>query len=129
MKNIEIIFSVCYNYGKKEFVRCNMATSKEFLTYILDSLSEVDGITSRQMMGEYIVYINGKIAAYVCDNRLLIKPVPLAVRLMPDARYEPPYEGAKEMLLCENTDDREFLTKLFAAIEPELPLPKSKKKK
>ncbi len=106
-----------------------MATSKDYLEYILDGLSEVIGITHRMMMGEYIIYINGKIAAYVCDNRLLIKPVPTAVRLMPDARYEPPYENAKEMLLCENTDDKDFLKELFTAIEPELPCPKPKKRK
>lgn len=105
-----------------------MATSKDFLDYILDNLSEVEGITSRQMMGEYIIYMNGRIAAYVCDNRLLIKPVASAVRLMPDAKYEPPYDGAKEMLLCEDTDNREFLKNLFETIYDELPQPKKKKK-
>ena len=105
-----------------------MATSKDFLVYILDNLSEVEGITFRQMMGEYIIYMNDRIAAYVCDNRLLIKPVPSAVRLMPDAKYEPPYEGAKEMLLCEYTHNREFLKMLFESIYDELPQPKKKKK-
>ena len=106
-----------------------MATKKEYLDYILDGLSDVSGITHRQMMGEYIIYINEKIAAYVCDNRLLIKPVASAVRLMPDAVYEPPYEGAKDMLLCENTDNKDFLTELFNAIEPELAMPKKRKNK
>ena len=106
-----------------------MATKKEYLDYILDVLSDVSGITYRQMMGEYIIYINEKIAAYVCDNRLLIKPVASAVRLMPDAVYEPPYEGAKDMLLCENTDNKDFLTELFNAIEPELAMPKKRKSK
>lgn len=105
-----------------------MATSKDFLNYILDNLSEVEGITCRQMMGEYIIYMNGRIAAYVCDNRMLIKPVASAVRLLPGASYEPPYEGAKEMILCENTDDRGFLKMLFEAIYDELPEPKKKKK-
>ena len=103
-----------------------MATSKDFLDYILDNLSDVDGISCRQMMGEYIIYMNGRIAAYVCDNRLLIKPVPSAVRLMSQAVYEPPYDGAKEMLLCEDTDNREFLKMLFEAIYDELPKPKKK---
>lgn len=105
-----------------------MATSKDFLDYILDNLSEVEGISYRQMMGEYIIYMNGRIAAYVCDNRLLIKPVASAVRLMSDARYEPPYDGAKEMLLCEDTDNREFLKNLFETIYDELTQPKKKKK-
>lgn len=79
-----------------------MATSKEYLAFILDQLSDVEGIAHRQMMGEYIVYMNGKIAAYLCDDRLLVKPVPSAVQLMPNATYDPPYDGAKDMLLVDN---------------------------
>ena len=104
-----------------------MATSKEYLAFILDQLSDVDGITHRQMMGEYIIYMNGKIAAYLCDDRLLVKPVPSAVKLMPNATYEPPYEGAKDMLLVVNVDDRAFLKELFEAMYPELPEPKKRK--
>ena len=103
-----------------------MATSKEYLAFILDQLSDVDGITHRQMMGEYIIYMNGKIAAYLCDDRLLVKPVPSAVQLMPNATYEPPYEGAKDMLLVDNVDDRAFLKELFEAMYPELPKPKKR---
>lgn len=105
-----------------------MATSKEYLNFILEQLSLIDDISHRQMMGEHIIYLHGRIAAYLCDNRLLIKPVPSAVKMMPDANYEPPYEGAKDMLLCENVDDREFLKKLFETMFEELPKPKEKKK-
>jgi len=73
------------------------------------------------MMGEYIIYYSGKIAAYLCDNRLLVKPVASAVKMLPDAKMEPPYDGAKEMLLVENVDDRDFLTELFKAMYDELP--------
>ena len=104
-----------------------MSASKDYLNFILDQLSEVDGVTFRPMMGEYIIYIDGKIAAYVCDDRLLVKPLPAAERLMPDAKREPPYEGAKDMLLVENVDDRAFLKTLFTAIYPNLPMPRSKK--
>lgn len=104
-----------------------MATSKEYLDFILEQLSLLDGISHRQMMGEYMIYYHGRIAAYLCDNRLLIKPVPTAVRLMPNAAYEPPYEGAKDMLLCDNIDDREFLKTLFEAIFDELSEPRRKK--
>ena len=104
-----------------------MATGKEYLAFILDQLANVEGITHRQMMGEYIIYINGKIAAYLCDERLLVKPVPSAVQLMPNAIYEPPYDGAKDMLLVDNVDDRAFLKELFEAMYPELPAPKKKK--
>ena len=105
-----------------------MATTKDYLNFILEQLSLLDGITQKQMMGEYIIYHHGKIAAYLCDNRLLVKPVKSAVRLMPNAIYEPPYEGAKDMLLVENVDDREFLKTLFEAMYEELPEPKKKKK-
>lgn len=105
-----------------------MATSKEYLNFILDQLSLVDGITYRAMIGEYIIYHHGKITAYICDDRLLVKIVPSSTRMMPNARREPPYEGAKEMLLVESVDDREFLKALFEAMYPELPEPKKKRK-
>lgn len=105
-----------------------MATNKEFLSYVLEQLSEVQNITYRQMMGEYIVYQNGKIAAYLCDDRLLVKPVPSAAAMLPDALREPPYDGAKDMILVEQIDDKQFLTELFAAMYDELPLPKKKKR-
>ena len=106
-----------------------MATTKDYLGYILEQLSELEDITYRSMMGEYIIYYRGKIAAYVCDNRFLVKPVEAAKALMQNAPMEPPYEGAKEMLLVENIDDRDFLCELFKAMYDELPAPKQKKKK
>lgn len=98
-----------------------MATSKEYLNFILEQLSGLQEIAYRRAFGEYMIYYRGKTAAYLCDDRLLVKPVPSAVRMMPDARHEPPYEGGKDMLLVENVDDREFLAVLFKAMEPELP--------
>ena len=106
-----------------------MASSKEYLDYILEQLSELDEITYRAMMGEYIIYYKGRIAGGICDNRFLVKPVKAAVTLLPDAPFEKPYEGAKEMLLIENIDDREFLAKLFNTMYDELPIPKKKSKK
>ena len=93
-----------------------MDTSKEYMDYILDQLSGVEGITHRKMMGEYILYIHGRIAAYVCDDRLLVKPVAAAKRLLPDAPMEAPYPGAKEMLLVEDTDDRVLMERLLQII-------------
>ena len=98
-----------------------MATSKEYLSFILDQLTPLDGISHRQMMGEYILYFHGKIAAHLCDDRLLVNPVPSARALLPHAPMESPYEGAKPMLVVENVDERGFLSTLFTAIEPELP--------
>lgn len=105
-----------------------MASSKEYLNFILEQLSELEEITHRSMMGEYIIYYRGKIAAYICDDRFLVKPVKSAVELMPDAPRELPYEGAKEMLLVENLDDKEFLKRLFNAMYDELPMPKKRRK-
>lgn len=106
-----------------------MATTKEYLNFILGQLSGLEDITYRQMMGEYIIYYKGKIAAEICDNRFLVKPVKSAVERVENAVYEPPYEGAKPMLLVDNVDDKDYLTGLFEAIYDELPAPKPKKKK
>lgn len=105
-----------------------MAASKEYLQFILDQLSGLEDITYRYMMGEYILYDRGKIAAYLCDDRLLVKILPSTIALLPEARQEPPYAGAKSMLLVEDVDDRAFLEQLFRSMYPELPAPKSKKK-
>lgn len=106
-----------------------MATSKEYLQFILDQLSDLDNISYRPMMGEYIICYRGKIAAYICDDRLLIKPVKAAIGYMPNAAYAAPYESAKDMLLAEDVDDKDFLTGLFNAIYDELPEPKKSAKK
>lgn len=81
------------------------------------------------MMGEYILYYRGKIVGGIYDNRFLVKPVRSAIDYMQDIRYELPYEGAKEMLLVDNVDNRDYLTGLLNAIFDELPVPKSKKKR
>lgn len=106
-----------------------MASSKEYLNFILEQLGNLDEITHRSMMGEYIIYYRGRIAAYICDDRLLAKPVEAAKEMMPDAPYEPPYEGAKEMLLVEDVDNKEFLCNLFEKMYEQLPMPKPKKSK
>ena len=104
-----------------------MASSKEFLEYILEQLSEVEEITYRAMMGEYIIYYKDRIAGGIYDDRQLIKPVKSAIDYVSDIRYEVPYEGAKEMILIEEVDNKEYLTELFKAIYDDLPTPKKKK--
>ena len=104
-----------------------MASSKEYLDFVLEQLSGLEEITYRAMMGEYIIYYRGRIIGGIYDDRLLVKPVKSAVSMMPDAVYELPYDGAKEMLLVDNIDSKEFLTKLVDAMYPELPAPKKKK--
>ena len=104
-----------------------MASSKEYLEFVLEQLSELDDITYRAMMGEYIIYYKGKVAGGIYDDRFLVKPVQAARDLMPNAHLETPYEGAKDMLLVEELEDREFLKKLLEAMYEELPAPKKKK--
>lgn len=104
-----------------------MASSKEYLEYILEQLSECDGISYRAMMGEYIIYCRGKVIGGIYDDRFLVKPVKSAAAMMPDAVTEKPYEGAKEMLLADNVEDKAFLRKLTENIYAELPEPKKKK--
>ena len=101
-----------------------MASTKEYLTFVLDQLSGLNGITWRGMMGEYILYFRGRIVGGIYDDRLLVKPVPAALGLMPDAPRELPYPGAKEMLLVEDVDNGDFLRELFRAIYDELQPPK-----
>lgn len=103
-----------------------MASSKEYLDFILEQLSSLEGITYRGMMGEYILYYGGKVVGGIYDDRLLVKPVSAAVGLMPRAVREVPYEGAKEMLLVDEVDDPMFLAALFRAMYGELPTPKRK---
>ena len=106
-----------------------MASSKEYLDYILGQLSELEEITYRKMMGEYIIYYKGKIVGGIYDDRLLVKPVKSAIAYMPNAKSELPYEGAKEMLLVDDVDNRDYLTCLFQFMYDELPSPKPKKNK
>ena len=105
-----------------------MASGKEYLDFILEQLSELDDISYRTMMGEYIIYYRGKIVGGIYDNRFLVKPTNSALAMMPSAEKELPHEGAKEMLLVDNVEDREFLTELLEAMYDELPVPKKKKK-
>ena len=105
----------------------NMASSRGYLDFILEQLSELEEITYRGMMGEYILYYRGKIVGGIYDDRLLVKPVKSAISLMPDATYELPYEGAKEMLLVDDVDNKDFFKQLFNAMYEELPNPKKKK--
>lgn len=106
-----------------------MASSKEYLNFILEQLSELEEITYKSMMGEYIIYYRGKIVGGIYDDRFLVKPVKSATAYMPNAKCELPYDGAKEMLLVDDVDNKEFLTGLFNSIYDELPAPKPKKKK
>ena len=106
-----------------------MSSSKEYLNFVLEQLSELEDISYRAMMGEYIIYYKGRIVGGIYDDRLLVKPVKSAIDYMPDAKYELPYEGARVMLLVDNVDNRKYLTNLFEVMLDELPVPKVRKKK
>ena len=106
-----------------------MSSSKEYLTLIFEQLSELEDVSYKAMMGEYILYYRGKIVGGIYDDRLLVKPVKSAIDYMPNANYDVPYDGAKEMLLVDDVDSKDFLTGLFEAMFDELPAPKPKNKK
>ena len=106
-----------------------MTSSKEYLDFILEQLSDFDDVSHRAMMGEYIIYYRGKVVGGIYDDRFLVKPTKSATAMMPNAVMELPYDGAKEMLLVDDVDNKDFLTVLFNSMYDELPAPKLKKKK
>lgn len=103
-----------------------MSSSKEYLEFILGQLSDLKDISYRAMMSEYIIYYGGKIVGGIYDDRLLVKPVKSALACIPNATYELPYEGAKEMILVDEVDNKKFLSNLFRTMYEELPAPKGK---
>ena len=105
-----------------------MASSKECLAFILDQPSELEEMSYRPMMGEYILYYRGKIIGGIYDNRLLLKPVKVVLDQLGQTRLERPYEGAKEMILLEDLEDKSFLARLIKDMYEVLPAPKVKKK-
>ena len=121
--------SVKISHGRMVRIRKRgkqMASSKEYLNFILEQLSGLEDITHRAMMGEYVLYYRGKVFGGIYDDRFLVKPTKSAKAMMPDADMELPYEGAKEMILVDDVDNREFLRKLVEAMYEDLPSPKKK---
>lgn len=107
-----------------------MATSKDYMEFLMEQLSGLDGVYYRRMMGEYLIFYEDKVAAYICDERFLVRPVPSAIKLLPDAEYDSMTEGGRKKLLrVDDVDNRELLTDLFVSIYDELPEPKIRKKK
>ncbi len=104
-----------------------MPSSKDYLDFVLEQLSGLEDISYKAMMGEFIIYYRGKIVGGVYDDRFLVKNVKSARDKMPEASLEFPYEGAKEMLLVEEVEDKDFLRDLLEAMYDELPAPKEKK--
>ena len=105
-----------------------MVSSQDYLKFILEQLESAGDVTSRAMMGEYLLYFRGRLFGGIYDDRLLVKSVEAAKAYMPNATLQVPYEGAKEMLLVEELDDPEFLCGLLEVMYPELPDPKPKKR-
>ena len=104
-----------------------MASSRQTLERVLDQLALLEDVSFRAMMGEYILYYRGKIVGGIYDDRFLVKPVKSAVAMMPNATMERPYEGAREMLLVDNVENRDFLKELLEAMLNELPTPGKRK--
>ena len=97
-----------------------MASSKEYLAYVLEQLSEAEGLRYRPMMGEYLIYCRGKLVGGVYDDRLLVKPTRSALALLPDASREEPYPGGKPMLLVTEMENKSLLQRLLEAVSEEV---------
>ena len=97
-----------------------MASSKEYLGYVLEQLSEADAIRYRPMMGEYLIYCRNKLVGGVYDDRLLVKPTKSALALLPGAPREEPYPGGKPMLLVTEMENKSLLQRLLEAISKEV---------
>lgn len=104
-----------------------MASSKEYLDFILEQLSSAEGVSYRAMMGEYIIYYRGRVIGGIYDDRFLVKPTKSAIKMMPNAAIQLPYNSGKEMLLVDEVENKNFLCKLLNALYNELPEPKRKK--
>ena len=103
-----------------------MASSREYLNFILEQLSLLDGVSYRAMMGDYIIYFKGKVIGGIYDDRFLIKPTKSALSMMPDADMELPYPGGKEMLLVNDPENKDFLFNLINKVYDELPALKNR---
>ena len=105
-----------------------MPSTQKFRDHVVEQFKGELRVTTRKMMGEYILYADGKIFGGIYDDRLLVKPVPAAVAMLPGAKKQLPYEGAKPMLriTAEQIEDSAFLVKLLDAMLPEVPAPKKK---
>lgn len=106
-----------------------MSTSKEYMNFLMDQLSSLENVSYRMMMGEYLIYYKGKVAAYICDERFLVRPLPSAIKMLPDAELDAMAEGGRKKLLrVDDVENRELLTELLIAIYDELPDAKKKMK-
>lgn len=106
----------------------SMASSRDFLDFVLEQLSGLPDISYRAMMGEYIIYYRGKVIGGIYDNRLLIKPMAAAAKILADAPMEIPYDGGRPMIMVTDIENSELLERLFNAVYPELPETKHKPK-
>lgn len=105
-----------------------MATSADYLAFVLEQLPPLGDVRSRKMFGEYMVYFNEKPVLLVCDNTVFVKKLPVLDDLMHNTPCGRPYEGAKEHYMLD-VEDRELTEQVLRAVEAATPLPKPRKKK
>ncbi|MBR5947979.1 MAG: TfoX/Sxy family protein [Clostridia bacterium] len=105
-----------------------MASSKEYLSFILEQLSEVDGVGTRAMMGEYLIYVQGALVGGIYDDSFLLKPVPSALEMLKEVPLVEPYPGAKKMLLVDKLEDKCFLKALLETAAGDILESKGKKR-
>ncbi len=111
---------ICFYFRNTDWYSKIMASSKDFLEFVLEQLSGLPDIDYRAMMGEFVIYYHGKVVAGIYDNRLLVKPTPRAIKLMPDAPMEIPYKGGNPMIMITDTENPELLATVFDAVYADL---------
>lgn len=113
--------------GAQTEMRNRVATSKEYIDFVLGQLEGIDAISCKKMFGEYLVYISGKPAILVCDNAAMVKKLPELAELLKDAPDAYPYEGAKVHALLD-IENHALTRQVLEIIERVTPMPKRKKK-
>ena len=103
-----------------------MSSSKDYLGFVLDQLSDMPDISYRAMMGEYVIYYRGRVVAGIYDDRFLVKPTKTALLIMQNAPMEIPYPGGKPMIMIEDIENRDLIRDLFNAVYSEVPAPVNK---
>jgi TfoX/Sxy family transcriptional regulator of competence genes len=106
-----------------------MSTTLASIEHILDTLAD-QPLTYKRMFGEYALYLNGIVVAFVCDDTLFIKPTPSALALLPEAERGPAYPGSKDYIIgSEALDDPDLCIRALRAVASDAPPPKPKKPK
>lgn len=107
-----------------------MASSQEFVDFVMEQFDDNLGVTAKKMFGEYGLFCDGRMFALVCDDQYFVKPTAGGRTFIGDVVEAPPYPGAKNcFLIGDRLEDRPWMTELARITTDELPLPKKRSRK